>query len=68
VELLKIAFCLDPLDRETARRGFAALSAIVQAVPVARLRMPLQLDSLDDVRRAIAADLSGSPERTVHSR
>jgi hypothetical protein len=68
VELLKIAFCLDPVDRETARRGFAALSAIVQAVPVARLRLPLELDSLDDVRGAIAADLSGSPERTVHSR
>jgi hypothetical protein len=58
VELLKTAFCLDPRDHDGARRTFAALSAIVQAVPVARLRMPLQLDSLDDVRRAIAADLS----------
>lgn len=66
VELLKMAFCLDPLDHETARRGFAALSAIVQAVPVARLRLPLQLDSLDDVRRAIAADLAVPP--AVHSR
>ena len=68
VELLKTAFCLDPLDPEGARRGFAALSVIVQAVPVARLRMPLLLDSLDDVRRAIAADLARTPGPTAYSR
>ena len=60
IELLKTAFRLDPRDRTAARREVAALSAIVQRVPVARLRLPLQLDSLIGVRRAIAADLAGT--------
>lgn len=57
IELLKIAFRLDPLDRASARREMAALAMLAQAVPVARLRVPLRLESLGDVRRAIAADL-----------
>ena len=57
VELLKTTFHLDPLDPVAARREVAALAAIVRRVPVARLRVPLQLESLRDVRRAIAADL-----------
>ncbi len=59
VELLKTTFHLDPLDRVTARREVAALAAIVRRVPVARLRVPLRLESLGQVRRAIAADLAG---------
>jgi hypothetical protein len=58
IELLKTTFRLDPLDRAAARREVAALAAIVQLVPVARLRVPLELDSLTGVRRAIAADLA----------
>jgi hypothetical protein len=57
IELLKIAFRLDPLDRASARREMAALAVLAQSVPVARLRVPLRLESLGDVRRAIAADL-----------
>ena len=63
VELLKTTFHLDPLDRVSARRVVAALAAIVQRVPVARLRVPVRLDSLGDVRRAIAADLAGQGNR-----
>jgi hypothetical protein len=60
IELLKTTFRLDPRDRAAARREVAALSAIVQRVPVARLRVPLRLDSLIGVRRAIAADLAAA--------
>jgi hypothetical protein len=63
VELLKTTFHLDPRDRVTARREVAALAAIVRGVPVARLRVPLRLDSLGQVRRAIAADLAGDGSR-----
>jgi hypothetical protein len=63
VELLKTTFHLDPLDPVAARREVAALAAIVRRVPVARLRVPLQLESLRDVRRAIAADLAGAARR-----
>ncbi len=63
VELLKTTFHLDPPDRVTARREVAALAAIVRGVPVARLRVPLRLDSLGQVRRAIAADLAGDGSR-----
>ena len=58
IELLKATFRLDPLDRVAARLEVAALSAIVQQVPVARLRVPLDLNSLTGVRHAIAADLA----------
>jgi hypothetical protein len=58
IELLKTTFRLNPLDRAAARRELAALSAIVHRVPVARLRVPLRLDSLAGVRQAIAADLA----------
>jgi hypothetical protein len=58
IELLKATFRLDPLDRGAARLEVAALSAIVQQIPVARLRVPLDLNTLTGVRRAIAADLA----------
>jgi hypothetical protein len=64
IELLKATFRLDPFDRVAARREVAALSAIVRQVPVARLRVPVRLDSLTAVRQAIAADLAGSNRRT----
>ena len=54
IELLKIAFRLDPLDRASARREMAALG-LLRSPSVARLL--LRLDSLGDVRRAVAADL-----------
>ena len=57
IELLKITFRLDPLDRVTARREVAALATLAQSVSVARLRLPSRLDSLGDVRRAVIADL-----------
>ena len=60
VELLKTTFRLDPLDRDAARREVAALSSIVQQVPVARLLVPLRLDRLNGVRQLVAADLAGS--------
>jgi hypothetical protein len=57
IELLKIAFRLDPLDPESARREMEALAALAQCVQVARLRVPMRLESLGHVRRVIAADL-----------
>ena len=58
IELLKTTFRLDPLDRASARREMAALAMLAQSVPVARLRVPLRLESLGEVRRAIAEDLN----------
>jgi hypothetical protein len=63
MELLKIAFHLDPLDRVAARRQVAALAALAECVPVARLRLPLRLDSLDDVRRVVITDLRADAKR-----
>ena len=63
MELLKITFHLDPLDRATARRQVVALAALAETVPVARLRVPLQLDSLDDVRRIVVVDLRAAGKR-----
>ena len=57
IELLKVTFRLDPLDRVTAHREVAALAKLAQSVSVARLRLPSRLDSLGDVRRAVLADL-----------
>jgi hypothetical protein len=65
IELLKTTFRLNPLDRAAARREIAALSAIVDRVPVARLRVPLRLESLAGVRQAIAADLAGSHQPSL---
>ena len=58
IELLKTAFRLDPLDRASARREMAALAMLAQSIPVARLRVPLRLESLAEVRLAIAEDLN----------
>jgi hypothetical protein len=58
IELLKIMFRLDPLDRLAAHREMAALATLAQSVSVARLRLPSRLDSLGDVRRAVIADLA----------
>jgi hypothetical protein len=57
IELLKVRFRLDPLDRTVSRREVAALAALAQHVRVARLRVPPGLHSFDDVHRAILADL-----------
>ena len=57
MELLKITFRLDPLDRVTAHREMAALATLAQSVSVARLRLPSRLDALGDARRVVVADL-----------
>jgi hypothetical protein len=60
VELLKMTFRLDPLDRVGARREMEALGTLARRVPVSTPRLPLRLDgpgALDAVRRAIIADL-----------
>jgi hypothetical protein len=65
IELLKVSFRLDPLDRAASRREVVALAAVAQHVPVARLRVPSGLQSFGDVHRAILADLDLASTRTT---
>ena len=63
IELLKITFRLNPLDKSTLHREVAALDAVTALVPVARLRVPSRLGALADVRRAILKDLEREERR-----
>jgi len=58
IELFKIAFRLNPLDRGAVHREMAALVALARRIPVARLRVPSTLTSLAAVHRAVRADLA----------